>query len=198
MRIFLLRLLKEPGEVLLRLFQCFFVWGRPAPRGNPKEAQLIVVQAMSDCEGDVSSQTNLCVAGYVKGYYERFGTPIFPQAEVGRILERQGIPTVGRTAFYSTVDLRSHDYVGSDGIARLQKRLCDERGWTRVLVVASYPHAHRACWIYERLGLEVIVPPALPKMRFEREFSQRRWRRPISAYSYELLARLFFLYKGLI
>lgn len=183
---------------LRKLVKCLFVWGQPTPKGDPKDAQLIVVQSMSDCEGDVSSQTNLIVADYVCKYHERFGTPIFPQAEVGRILEEQHIPTVGETAFYSKVDLGSDEYIGSDGIARLQKRLCDEKGWTRVLVVASYPHAHRACWIYERLGLEVIVPPALPKMWFEKQFSQGRWRRPISAYPYELLARLFFLYKGLI
>ena len=51
MLLFLVRLLKEPGSVLRRLFQCFFVWGQPTPKGNPKDAQLIVVQAMSDCEG---------------------------------------------------------------------------------------------------------------------------------------------------
>ncbi len=198
MLLFLVRLLKEPGSVLRRLFQCFFVWGQPTPKGNPKDAQLIVVQAMSDCEGDVSSQTNLSLASYALRYYERFGTPIFPQAEVGRIIEGQHTPIVGETAFCSTVDLWSDEYIRSDEVARLQKHLCDETGWTRVLVVASYPHAHRACWIYERLGFEVIIPPALPKMQFEKEFSQRRWRKPISAYPYELLARLFFLYKGLI
>ena len=116
----------------------------------------------------MSSQTNLSLASYALRYYERFGTPIFPQAEVGRIIEGQHTPIVGETAFCSTVDLWSDEYIRSDEVARLQKHLCDETGWTRVLVVASYPHAHRACWIYERLGFEVIIPPALPKMQFER------------------------------
>ncbi len=183
---------------LKRLFQCFTVWGQPAPSGNSEDAQLIVTQAMPDCEGSVSSDTKLELANLAQRHHQELGIPIFPQAEVGRVLENRGVRVIGSAPNQSTISLLSDEYIGSHGIAQLQKDFCDSRGWTRVLVVVPYPHAWRAIWIYERLGFEVIIPPDLPKMKFQSSMTQGRWRRAITAYPYELLARLWSLCKGLI
>lgn len=192
------RLCKEPRLILRRLFECVFVWGEPTPRGNLQDAQLIVTQAMPDCAGGASSDTNVAIADLAQHLHDKLGIPIFPQAEVGKILETRGVPLVGNTLFYGNVSLLADEYIGSHGIARLQKNLCDEHGWTKVLLVVPFPHAWRALWIYERLGLKVIVPPGLPKIKFQRNLTQRRWRRAITAYPYELLARLISLYMGVI
>lgn len=195
---FLARLRKEPSSTLFRLFQCIFNWRKPPGEGRLQDAQLIVTQAASDLEGGLPSKSNMGLADCAQHYHKMLGIPIFPQAEVGRIIKQRGIHILGNTPFDSNTSIFSSKYSGSDGVARLQKELCDEMGWSRVILIATYPHAWRARWIYERLGLEVIIPPDLPKMKFEHKFSQKRWRWAITAYPYEFLTRLFFLYKGLI
>lgn len=195
---FAVRLCKEPRALLQRLFQCLFVWGQPAPRGALDDAQLIVTQAMSDCEGGASSDTNLVVAELARKYHEQLGIPIFPQKEVGTILEAMGVQVVSCAPAQSAIPLLSKQYIGTEGVAWLQKVFCDSHAWTRMLIIVPYPHFWRALWIYERLGLQVIVPSGLPKMKFQSNLSQWRWRRTITAYPYELLARLRSLYKGLI
>lgn len=195
---FLARLRKEPGSTLFRLFQCVFIWRKPSGEGCLQEAQLIVTQAASDLKDGLFSKSNIGLADCAQRYHEILGIPIFPQAEVGRILKQRDVHILGDTPFDSNTSIFSSNYSGSDGVAKLQKELCDREGWSRVILVATYPHAWRARWIYERLGLKVIIPPDLPRMQFERKFSQKRWRWPITAYPYEFLTRLFFLYKGLI
>jgi len=196
---FFVRFCGEPPLILQRLLQCIFVWGRPASKGNPQKAQLIVVQTASDCEGGVASVTNIALADLAERYHKKFGTPIFPQAEAERILQGRGVVSVGTTLIYSTVPLLSEKYGnGSLGIAESQQQFCAERGWTKVLVLAYYPHAWRVIWIYERMGLEVIIPKDLPKMHPQANMSQWRHRRAVTSYLFELAARLFFLYKGYI
>lgn len=181
---------------LTRLFECLFIWGEPTSRGNPGDAEVILTQSMSDCEGGASSDTNLVVAELARKYHEKLGIPIFPQKEVGRILEALGVPVVGNTPEQSTTPMLSKKYIGTEGVAWLQKAFCDSCAWTRVLILVPYPHFWRALWIYERLGLEVIIPPGLPKMKFQSTMIQKRWRRAITAYPYELMARLWSLYEG--
>lgn len=195
---FAVRLCREPRVVLQRLFQCFFVWGQPAPRGAAGDAQLIVTQAMSDCVDGGSSETNFVVAELARKYHAELGIPIFSQKEVGRILEAMGVQVVSNAPTQSTTPILSKKYIGTEGVARLQKVFCDSRAWARALIVVPYPHFWRALWIYERLGLQVIVPEGLPKMKFQSNLSQWRWRRAITAYPYELAARLRSLCRGLI
>ncbi len=193
-----MRLCREPRLVLRRIFECVFVWGEPTPKGNLQDAQLIVTQAMPDCEDGAFSDSNIATADMAERLQKELGIPIFPQAEVGRILSSRGVKLAGTTKFFGTVALTNKEYPGSHGIARLQKKLCDERGWTKVLLVVPYPHAWRALWIYERLGLEVIIPPRLPKIVFQKGLTQKRWDSPFTAYPYELVVRLMSLLIGVI
>ena len=199
MRAFLTRLLREPSVVLRRLLQCIFVWRVPNPCGNPATADLIVVQSASDCIGNATSTTNIALADAAQVLHETHGTPIFPQAEVGRVLNTRGVATIATTPIYSTISLLTSEYgAGSYDVALLHKQLCVKHGWTKVVVLAYHPHIVRVVWIYEKLGFEVIVPSNVPRMTYQSTASQWRHRRAITSLPYELAARLWFLYQGYI
>lgn len=184
---------------LKRLLQCLFVWGRPAPRGNPADAQLVVVQAASALENGEASETNIALANMAQKHYERFGTPISPQLEVGLILQERGVPTVGTTKAYSDISILSAEYgTGSRAVAEIHAELCRQRGWTKVLAIAYQPHIWRVIWIYEKLGLEVMVPGGLPVFCPQGNMKQRRHRWVVTSYLFEWFARLWFLFNGYI
>lgn len=192
------RFLKQRFPVLHRFIQILFLWGKPEDKGLLSSAELIVVQAMSDCIGGHSSRTNYKLAALAKWYQKRLNIPIFPQGEVGNILLKQGVVLIANSPVQSTDDMSSSLYITTESLAQLQKKLCDTYEWTTVLVIAPYPHAWRAIWTYEKLGLRVIIPENLPKMEFQKELISPRWRHRVTAYPYELLARLLYLYKGYI
>lgn len=184
---------------LRKLKVCLFEWGQPNSRGDMSKGQIILTQAASDLSDGHSSNTNKDIACEATLIYGQTFLPIFPQQEVRTILEDGPCPIVGEaTSKDSNKRVESTEYMGSDGVARLQKKYCDKHKITCVIVVAAYPHAQRAIMIYEKLGLEVIVPPWLPKAQFEKDMAQWRWQRAITAYPYEFFIRLFFLFTGRI
>lgn len=198
MNSFFARLKHEPRLVLKLFFQCIFDW-RHTPQGNLSDAKLIVVQCASDCIGKKPSVTNLLLATVVQKYHEELGLPIFPQQEVGDILLQRGITLVGETPRYSEIPFFSTEYGnGTEKVAQMHKELCDKKGFDTVLCVGFYPHVYRVVRVYEKLGLKVVVPAHLPWIHFQNDLNQWWWRKRIIAYPYELLARLYFLYKGFI
>jgi hypothetical protein len=178
--------------------QCIFIWGQPAPEGDIQQAQIIVTQASSNCYGNRPSKTNFALAGFAEMYHRRLGIPLFPQEAVARILMANNVEIIATTKSYDLPLLSAEYGSGSRDVAELQNNFCRERGWTKVLLVAFSPHAWRARWIYERLGLEVIIPENLPKIQFQSDLSEWRWRRAVTAYPYEFFTRLWFMYKGYI
>ncbi len=198
MHAFIARLINEPKSSLGRFFECLFRWGCPEARGNPRDAEIILTQAASNLLGNRPSITNQELAIFAARYVTQLEIPVFPQAEVGQLLAQTGIVPVGTMGFDTNASLFSSNYMGSGGVAMLQKAYCDEHALTKILVVAPYPHFWRVLWTYERLGLTVIIPPNTPRMHFEREYVHARWSRSVTAYSYEFLARMYFFYKGII
>ncbi len=179
--------------------KCFFVWWNPRGHDDLKNAQIILTQAESDMKDGSSSKGNKLLAETVRTYYEKLNIPIFAQGEVAKVLDTMNIPVVERTPCEAVPDnLGSKEYQGTSGVALKQKKYCDEHGFTKVLIVAGSPHTWRAKWTYEKLGLKVILPPKSPPMIFEKGVSQDRWSRTITAYPYELSARLKYFFMGLI
>jgi len=60
------------------------------------------------------------------------------------------------------------------------------------------PAIWRAIWMYEMLGLEVVVPPRIPKMIFQPNLKEPRWRVAWKAYLYEFSVRIYYLLMGYI
>ena len=186
-------------KLISLFFKCLFVWWKPRGFGNLSEAQIILTQAASDMLDGSSSKTNKLLAEAAKNYSEKLNIPIFAQGEVARVLKERNVPVVGSTPREAIPDnFGSKDYYGTSGVAEIQKKYCDEHSLKKALILAATPHTWRAKWTYEKLGLKVILPPESPPMIFEKGMNQRRWRRAITAYPYELKARLDYLFNGVI
>jgi hypothetical protein len=184
---------------ILLFFKCILCWWNPKAQGNLSDAQIILTQAQSDMKDGTSSKGNILMAEVAKKYNEELGIPIFAQGEVARVLDTMKVSVIGRTPCEAIPDnFGNNEYQGTSGVALIQKKYCDEHGLTRVLVIAGSPHTYRAMWTYEKMGFTVILPPKSPPMIFEKGANQDRWSRAITAYPYELWARLKYLFMGVI
>lgn len=182
---------------LKRLLQCLFVWGTPKPRGDLHEAQVILTQSMSDCTNGSVSKVHSSLAEYVQKLYDELGLPICAQGELAPALEARRLPLVGKTMAQIAYDVADPEYFGTYEVALEQVRFCAGR-YRQIIPVQVTPAIWRAIWVYEKLGFGVIIPPGIPAMAFQENLKEWRWRRAITAYPYELAARLVYLSKGYI
>lgn len=188
-----------PMKKISLFIQSLVCWWNPGARGNLSDAQIILTQAASDMADGTSSKTNKLLAEAAQRYAEQLKIPIFAQGEVARVLDLLNVEVVGRTPCEAIPDnFGSGEYQGTDGVAKVQKKYCDQHGFTRILMLAASPHTWRAKWTYEKLGFEVILPPKSPPMISQKGMNQKRWSRYSTAYPYELGARLKYLFIGLI
>ena len=181
-----------------RFLQCIFVWGVPQAKGDLHEAQVILTQAMCNLSDGSASKTNMLLAKCVRKNYIVLGAPVFPQGELAQAIERQQVPIIGQTRILQSSGVFEEGYFDTYSVALEHKKFCDQMGWKRVVLVSFVPHIWRAKWVYEKLGFEVIIPGEMPKMVFQKDLAQRHWRRDLTGYAYEFLARLYYLWKGYI
>ncbi len=180
-------------------FKCIFYWWNPRGQKNLKDAQIILTQAQTDMADGSSSRGNKLMAEVTAKYSKELSIPIFAQGEVARVLDTMYVSVVGRTPCEAIPDnFGLKEYHGTSGVATVQKKYCDEKGFTRVLVIAGSPHTWRAKWTYEKMGFIVMLPRKSPPMIFEKGANQKRWSRAVTAYPYELSARLKYLFHGVI
>lgn len=182
---------------LRRLLQCLFAWGTPRPRGDLQKAQAILTQAWSDCLDGSMSETHKRLTRYVVHLYQELDVPVYAQGELAPHLAKWGIPLAGATRKQDSYTVLDREYFGTYEVACDQKALCGE-SCLRIIVVQAVPATWRTIWVYERLGFQVIVPSDMPHTVFQKELLEPRWRRAITAYPYELAARLVYLLKGYI
>ncbi|MDE1924648.1 MAG: hypothetical protein KGH79_00485 [Patescibacteria group bacterium] len=183
---------------LARLWRCLFVWRAPAPRGDLSDAQAIFTQAASNLVGGASSQTNIALARFAQDLHKRLGLPVYAQGEVAEVLKQNGVPLVGETPKQGTAWIGGETYISTMTVARAQQAKALSMGWKTIIPVTFLPHIGRTVWVYERMGLRVIIPPDLPKNLYEKKMELRYWRYRVTGYAYELAARLAYLYKGYI
>lgn len=199
---FLSRLASEPGHVVLMFFKSFVLWGKPSSKHGDVEdsatIRLVVTQAMSDLVDGRSSKTNMRLALTARVWAGTLSVRIFAQGEVGRLLEELGPLLIARTRTQDEARKDKLPYLDTYDVAKLQEKFCTLHGYGTVLVVASCPHAWRAIWTYQRLGLRVYVPDGLPEVVWGEDFEQSHWQSKVRAHIYELAARLLYLYKGYI
>lgn len=186
-------------RILKRFLQCIFVWGVPRAKGDLRDAQVILTQAMCNLTDGSVSKTNKLMANLIARLYSTDAfLPVFPQGELSRAIREKGVPLFAETELLISNGVLEDGYLGSYEVAFKQKELCDKMGWKKVVLVSFAPHIWRAKWVYEKLGFEVIIPAEMPRMVFEKGLAQTPWRRAITGYSYEFLARVYYLWKGYI
>ncbi len=178
-----------------RFFTCLFYWRRPVPDRTLNDAQVIIVLACSDLANGETSLTNRQLADYAIVYHRLLSLPIIAQGEVARAIKDKGVPVFSQTRLQTTARPLDPRYLDTQAVAEHDRTLCREQGWTRILLFAYVPYVWRARWVYERLGLQIIIPRNLPHIIFE-DFAQKRLSRRQTLYPFELIARLVYLWRG--
>ncbi len=196
---FLLRCLREPFHMLRMLLRCLFCWGIPTPVGDPARAQVICVQACGDLASGGTSQTNVAIAYTAAEYRGVLGLPLLAQGEVADALIPLGVKSIVRTKTQAELRDAGEPYKSTYDVALEHLRYARMNGWTRAIVVAYAPtHIWRCIWVYERLGFTVIIPSEMPSLVWGEDLYQRRLSARSRHFPFELLARLWFLYRGYI
>lgn len=185
-------------KFLQRFLQCLFRWGQPAEYGDVHKAQAILTQSMCDLTDGRVSEINKKMAELVKRLNDKLKIPVVAQGDLVPALKEVGVPIFSQTRALPKQSIVAAEYFGSEIVVVDQKKICDKMGWSKVIIIATIPHVWRARWIYEKQGFEVIIPAEIPKMIFQKNLVQPRWRKAVTAYPYEFLARLYFLCKGYI
>jgi hypothetical protein len=152
---------------------------------------------MSDLTDGTTSRVHDVLARYVIDLQRATALPIYPQGGLARVLAKYNIPLMGRTRESIANSIFDPKYFGTYEVVLEQKAGCAGR-YSRIIPVQVTPAIWRAIWVYEKLGFTVVIPPDIPHMIFQNELSHWRWRRAITAYPYELAARLVYLFKGYI
>lgn len=196
---FIVRCVCEPHKVGILLWKCFFWWSVPRASSNIDEGEYIWGFPGSDCIGGITSQTNGSLAKYVVEVMNstRIFRPsrVLLQGELARAVEKLGI-AVTWTSPCQTVELGSEGYIESNDAFQEAARLSE--GAKHIIVIAMVPYIWRLIWMLERLGFIVIIPANMPWHIPQKNLSQPRWRYWFTAIPYELVARLYSLYMGLI
>lgn len=153
---------------------------------------------MANLEDGNISYANYQLADFIALLQQSYDLPMFPQGELVPALLKANVEILQATKCLPVQGVTEQGYFGSREVAVEQKETCDRYKWKRIIPVSPVPHTWRAIWVYEKLDLQVIIPPNMPEMVWQKDLAQWRWQGPIRAYFYELLARLYYFYKGYI
>lgn len=112
----------------------------------------------------------------------RLGTiPLLAQTEAAAVLSSTGravvdLQVLARTRF----GLGMYEYVDTRGVARVAAEIVRDAGWRTVAVVAHPAHAARCAALCEAQGLDVVVPPHVSGVGFDRMSGQWWTRRRVA------------------
>jgi hypothetical protein len=177
---------------LTTLWGCLFVWHLKGTE-DFSGADCIFAHAGAYTVDGKPGKMNEYLVEVVIGLHKRTVLPIFAQGELARLLTERGVPVVGSTPLQA----ESKEYIDSVYVTRACKKLCDQNGWRRVIMVSYHPHLWRGKAVAEKLGMEVIIPKIRPGI-YDPECSQKWMRSPWLNTPRELACRLVWLLQGKI
>lgn len=169
------------------LWQCFTVWHvEPTSLEN---AQVILSQAGGNVDEETPGKINEHLATIIRELHEQFQLPLILQGEVVPCL--RDLRILAHTAQQQEIDR----YLSTRDVCLFQKKVCEEHGFQRVIVVAFGHHLWRAVRATERVGLEVLIPPGIQNV-YEPKSSQWFCRSSFLFVPREIMVRLYFLMRG--
>ena len=175
--------------LLKRLWECLTVWS--VPPTSLRGAQAILAHTAGENSPIDPGRVNKFIAVRIGELYHQLRVPVIIQAEL-----KSCLPDIPLTAV-SPRQAEALRYISTWDIARWHKAECDKLGVRRVVLVSYYPHYWRAVKVTEKVGLTVLTPPGLKEI-YDPANSQWWARYKIINRLYELLARLYFFWKGWI
>lgn len=174
---------------LMRLWECLTVWNLTPT--SLQGAQAILAHAAGENSPTDPGLVNDYLGSLVRNLYHQLHIPVIVQGELANCLKE--IPLEAKSLRQS----ESSTYLTSRDIAQWQKSECYKRGIRCIVLVSYYPHFCRGMWVTEKLGLKVLVPPGLKEV-YDPGNSQWWARNKFLNRPYELLIRLYFLWRGWI
>lgn len=172
---------------LQTLWQCFAVWHvKPT---SLQGAEAILSQAGGNIDKETPGKINEHLATIIRELHEQSQLPLILQGEITPCLP--DLPILAQTPQQQD----AHRYLSTRDVCLFQKRVCEERGFRRVIVVAFGHHMWRAVRATERVGLEVLVPPGIQNA-YDPKSSQWFCRSPFLFVPREIMVRLYFLMRG--
>ena len=176
--------------LLKRFWECLTVWSVSST--SLRGAQAILAHAAGENSPTDPGLANESIADNVRELYHWLGVPVIVQGELRACLS--GIQLAAVSPRQSEA---APNYLNTHDIALWQKSECEKLGIERVVLVSYLPQYWRAAKVTEKVGLICLTPPGLKEM-YDPANSQWWGRYKVVNRLYELLARLYFLWKGWI
>jgi len=175
--------------VISKLWECLTVWH--VPHTSLVGVQAIVAHAPGENTDGTPGCVNEFLADTIRGLYNRYNVPVIVQGELRACLYDVPLAAVSKK------QNEAPGYLSTKDIVLWHKAECDKLGVRVVALVSFDPHFWRAMKATQKVGLVALVPVLIKEM-YDPANSQWRWRYKYIARPYELLARLYFLWKGWI
>ncbi|MFA6551966.1 MAG: hypothetical protein WCT19_00500 [Candidatus Paceibacterota bacterium] len=189
---------------LKTLFECFFVWRfRPnkidhsicSPCPFYEDVDVIIVHAGGDRVDGQPGEINkyLVDAIFDVTVCIKRVLPVIAQGEMTQCLADTDFPLLGNIPSQRN----NGAYIDTVDVAKAHKRICEEYGFKKPILVSYQPHLWRAYMVSKKIGLDVIVAD-VPDCVYEPECSQKWMRHWYSNAVRELACRLVWLFQGKI
>lgn len=177
-------------HLLRTLWGCFTVWHLKGT-DDFSGADVIIAHAGGETSDGRPGRINRFLEQVVRGIHAKTRVPILAQGELSRCII--DLPVVAKTPRQA----ESTDYLDTVGVTEFFKKICDQNGWKRPILVSYHPHLWRGKKVAEKLGMEVIIPEIQSGI-YDPKCSQKWMRSPWLNTPRELACRLVWLLQGKI
>ena len=179
----------------LRLIRCLFLWNvRPATDALIQQSHAIFAFSDSKMKDGTPGEGNRAIAKTATMLRERFHLPILAQEEVA-------LATGSCLAFEFVARGDKHGVStfrwNTATITQMFAKVCQQKDWSHIVIVATPAHQRRAIWVAERYGFHAVAAP-MPKVKyFHKDLALwacrgGEWRFRMR----EFAVRIFFLLRG--
>lgn len=170
-----------------KIWQCFFEWKCPKADTSTDIRNADVVIGLScGFRVDGPGLTNEALAKVITKLQRLRPLPLILQKEIALCL-----PDLPETIVIS--EHRFPDkYLHTHEVLSQAKKICEERGWKKAIIIAHPYHYWRALRTTEKLGLGIItmgIEEIPPDEKSVHPWTRRNWR----IFVWEIVMRFFFL-----
>ena len=179
---------------IIQILRKLFTWNI-SPKGDSLSADAIICHAAGESLEKTGGLVNNMLADVIFEIQSRQSKelPIIAQAEVANIIEARGIFILARSKSQkdSLQHLSTHD------IALWSQDVCRLHRFKRVILVSHQGHLPRVYYVTHRECpyFTHLIIPDIPRGIYDTQNSQIRWRSFFTAWPYEMMIRIVYLFK---
>lgn len=174
------------------LWECFSVWHLKGTE-DLSSADCIVAHAGAETNSGHSGRMNKILGEKIKEILRDHPLPVIAQGELAKHLEGIGVRVFTQTPR----QLECKEYIDTVWVTNFFKKICDQNGWKKPVLLSYHPHLWRGKMVAEKLGMEVIIP-LIQSGIYDPECSQWWMRSSWFNTPREIACRLVWLLQGKI